>query len=110
MGVEIDIIKVNRQWADEIKNVESGNERGKRKDVSLAMIAANNHYAVLDLGLQTYLEKWLGCQNYLGRIGTNYRNDLNYESDNYSSWNKISKLETLLKCLQRMLKKDKVVL
>ena len=22
MGVEIDIIKVNRQWADEIKNVE----------------------------------------------------------------------------------------
>ena len=34
-----------KQWADEIKKVESGNERGKRKDVSLAMIAANNHYA-----------------------------------------------------------------
>jgi hypothetical protein len=34
-----------KRRADEIKNVESGKERGRRKDVSLAMIAANNHYA-----------------------------------------------------------------
>ena len=44
-----------------------------------------------------------------GRIGTNYRNDFNYESDNYNSSNKINKLETPQKRLQRISEKDKVV-
>jgi hypothetical protein len=65
---------------------------------------------VLDPELSTCLEKWLDYQNYPGRIGTNYRNDFNCESDNYSGWNKISKLETLQKRTQRMSKKDKAVL
>jgi hypothetical protein len=38
-------------WANEIKNVEEGKERGRSsEEVSLAMIAANNHYAGLDQG------------------------------------------------------------
>jgi uncharacterized protein YecE (DUF72 family) len=36
-----------KQWADEIKYVETGKERGREKEVNLAMIAANNHYAGL---------------------------------------------------------------
>ena len=57
-----------KQWADEIKQVESGKERSRNKEVNLAMIAANNHYAGFDPGLQTYLEKWSDCQSYLGKI------------------------------------------
>jgi hypothetical protein len=34
-----------KQWPDEIKKVGTGRIRGKRKEVNLAMIAANNHYA-----------------------------------------------------------------
>jgi hypothetical protein len=64
---------------------------------------------VLDLGPQIYLEKWLDYRNYPRKIGTKYKNDLNYESDNYRIWNKISKLENLRKRLQRISKKDKVV-
>ena len=64
---------------------------------------------VLDPEPQTYLGNWFDYQNYPGKIGTNYKNDLNYESDNYSSWNKINKLETLRKYLQRISKKDKAV-
>src|SRR5918999_1847979 len=43
--IQKDRVLEMKQWADEIKNIESGKERGRRKEVSLAMIAANNHYA-----------------------------------------------------------------
>ena len=43
--IQKDRVSEMNKWAREIKEVESGNGRGKNKEVSLAMIAANNHYA-----------------------------------------------------------------
>jgi len=45
------------KWAREIKEVESGNRRGKNKEVSLAMIAANNHYAGFGPGTANLFRK-----------------------------------------------------
>ena len=59
--IQKDRIIEMKQWADEIKNVESGRERGrKRKDVSLAMIAANNHYAGFGPGTANLFRKMVG--------------------------------------------------
>jgi uncharacterized protein YecE (DUF72 family) len=50
-----------KQWADEIKNVESGKERGrKRNEINLAMIAANNHYAGFGPGTANLFRKMVG--------------------------------------------------
>lgn len=49
-----------KQWADEIKNVESGKERGREKEVNLAMIAANNHYAGFGPGTANLFRKMVG--------------------------------------------------
>ena len=48
------------RWANEIKNVESGKERGKRNEVNLAMIAANNHYAGFGPGTANLFRKMVG--------------------------------------------------
>jgi hypothetical protein len=48
------------KWAREIKEVESGNRRGKNKEVSLAMIAANNHYAGFGPGTANMFRKMVG--------------------------------------------------
>ena len=69
------------KWSEEIKQVENGKERGRNKEVNLAMIAANNHYAGFGPGTANLFKKLLTYQNYPGRIGTNYKNDSNYESD-----------------------------
>jgi uncharacterized protein YecE (DUF72 family) len=66
--IQKDRIMEMKQWADEIKKVESGNERGKRKDVNLAMIAANNHYAGFGPGTANLFRKMvdlpeLSCEN-----------------------------------------------
>jgi uncharacterized protein YecE (DUF72 family) len=59
--IQKDRIIEMKQWADEIKQVESGKERGrKRKDVSLAMIAANNHYAGFGPGTANLFRKMVG--------------------------------------------------
>jgi hypothetical protein len=34
-----------KEWADQIKKAVNGLGKGKGNEVSLAMIAANNHYA-----------------------------------------------------------------
>jgi uncharacterized protein YecE (DUF72 family) len=49
-----------KQWADEIKQVESGKERGRNKEVNLAMIAANNHYAGFGPGTANLFRKMVG--------------------------------------------------
>jgi uncharacterized protein YecE (DUF72 family) len=46
-------------WAEEIKNVETEKERG-RKEVGLAMIAANNHYAGFGPGTANLFRKMVG--------------------------------------------------
>jgi uncharacterized protein YecE (DUF72 family) len=59
--IQKDRIIEMKQWADEIKQVENGKERGrKRKDVSLAMIAANNHYAGFGPGTANLFRKMVG--------------------------------------------------
>jgi hypothetical protein len=47
------------KWAEEIKKVETEKERG-RKEVSLAMIAANNHYAGFGPGTANLFRKMVG--------------------------------------------------
>ena len=47
------------KWAEEIKKVEAEKERG-RKEVSLAMIAANNHYAGFGPGTANLFRKMVG--------------------------------------------------
>ena len=84
------VFEMNK-WARGIKEVESGNGRGKNKEVGLAMIAANNHYAGFGLGLLICSEKWLVYQNYHGKINNKYKNNCNYDSNNKRR-NKISML------------------
>jgi hypothetical protein len=47
------------KWAEEIKKVETEKERD-RKEVSLAMIAANNHYAGFGPGTANLFRKMVG--------------------------------------------------
>jgi hypothetical protein len=68
-----------KKWADEIRGVQVGKKKGRRNEVTLAMIAAN-HYAGLGLGAVTYLGIWLVHLNYLGRIISRYKNDYNANS------------------------------
>jgi uncharacterized protein YecE (DUF72 family) len=54
------VLEMNR-WANEIKNVERGKERGrKRNEVNLAMIATNNHYAGFGPGTANLFRKMVG--------------------------------------------------
>ncbi|MDQ3961681.1 MAG: DUF72 domain-containing protein [Thermoproteota archaeon] len=58
--IQKDRIIEMKQWAYEIKQVESGRERGKNKAVNLAMIAANNHYAGFGPGTANLFRKMVG--------------------------------------------------
>ena len=65
-------------WANEIKNVEGGKEKGRRSEVRDAMIAAPIiTMLVLDQELLTYLGIWLACQSYLGKINNRYKYNYN---------------------------------
>jgi hypothetical protein len=56
-------------WAEQIKNVEGGREKGRRSEVRDAMIAANNHYAGFGPGtVNIFRNMWLVCQSYPGKI------------------------------------------
>jgi uncharacterized protein YecE (DUF72 family) len=58
--IQKDRIIEMKQWAYEIKQVESGKERGRNKEVNLAMIAANNHYAGFGPGTANLFRKMVG--------------------------------------------------
>jgi hypothetical protein len=48
-------------WANEIKNVKEGKERGRSsEEVSVAMIAANNHYAGFGPGTVNIFRNMVG--------------------------------------------------
>jgi coproporphyrinogen III oxidase-like Fe-S oxidoreductase len=68
-----------KNWAGEIRGVEVWKKKGRRIEVTLAMIAADR-YAGLGLGAVTYLGIWLVQLNYLGRFIHRYRNDYNANS------------------------------
>jgi uncharacterized protein YecE (DUF72 family) len=52
------VFEMNK-WAEEIKKMETENESG-RKEISLAMIAANNHYAGFGPGTANLFRKMVG--------------------------------------------------
>jgi uncharacterized protein YecE (DUF72 family) len=58
--IQKDRIIEMKLWADKIKNVESGNRRGRKKEINLAMIAANNHYAGFGPGTANLFRKMVG--------------------------------------------------
>jgi uncharacterized protein YecE (DUF72 family) len=58
--IQKDRVLEMKRWADQVKRVESGRERGRRKEVSLAMIAANNHYAGFGPGTANLFRKMVG--------------------------------------------------
>ena len=58
--IQKDRVSEMNKWAREIKEVISGNGRGKNKEVSLAMIAANNHYAGFGPGTANLFRKMVG--------------------------------------------------
>jgi uncharacterized protein YecE (DUF72 family) len=70
--IQKDRVLEMRRWANEIKNVENKKERGRRKEVNLAMIAANNHYAGFGPGTANLFRKMVG----LSELSWENRNQL----------------------------------
>jgi hypothetical protein len=61
-----------KRWADEIKKAETGKIRGRRKEVNLTMIAANNHYAGFGPGTANLFRNMVG----LSELSWENRNQL----------------------------------
>jgi uncharacterized protein YecE (DUF72 family) len=55
--IQKDRVLEMKRWAKELKKVEKGEIRGRRKEVNLAMIAANNHYAGFGPGTANLFRK-----------------------------------------------------
>ncbi|HEU4444825.1 MAG TPA: DUF72 domain-containing protein [Nitrososphaeraceae archaeon] len=70
--IQKDRVLEMKQWEDELKKVDTGNIRGRRKEVSLAMIAANNHYAGFGPGIANLFKKMVG----LSKLSWENRNQL----------------------------------
>jgi hypothetical protein len=51
-------------WAEQIKNVEGGSEKGRRSEVRDAMIAANNHYAGFGPGTVNIFRNMVGLPEF----------------------------------------------
>lgn len=64
------VLEMNK-WADEIKKVGKGNVGGKNKEVRLAMIAANNHYAGFGPGTANLFRKMVGLSELSWEDSTN---------------------------------------
>jgi uncharacterized protein YecE (DUF72 family) len=58
--IQKDRVSEMSNWADQIKNVEIGKERGRRSEVRDAMIAANNHYAGFGPGTVNIFRNMVG--------------------------------------------------
>ena len=70
--IQKDRILEMKRWANEIKKAETGKIRGRRKEVNLAMIAANNHYAGFGPGTANLFRKMVG----LSELSWENRNQL----------------------------------
>jgi uncharacterized protein YecE (DUF72 family) len=55
--IQKDRVLEMKRWSKELKKVEKGEIRGRRKEVNLAMIAANNHYAGFGPGTANLFRK-----------------------------------------------------
>ena len=72
LKIQKDRVLEMKRWANEIKNVENKKERGRRKEINLAMIAANNHYAGFGPGTANLFRKIVG----LSELSWKNRNQL----------------------------------
>jgi hypothetical protein len=58
--IQYDRVSEMSNWANEIRNVKMGKEKGRKNEVSLAMIAANNHYAGFGPGTVNIFRNMVG--------------------------------------------------
>jgi uncharacterized protein YecE (DUF72 family) len=58
--IQKDRISEMNNWAEQIKNVDGGKEKGRRSEVRDAMIAANNHYAGFGPGTVNIFRNMVG--------------------------------------------------
>jgi uncharacterized protein YecE (DUF72 family) len=58
--IQKDRVLEMKKWANQIRKVDSGMGKGKGKEVSLAMIAANNHYAGFGPGTVNIFRNMVG--------------------------------------------------
>ena len=58
--IQKDRVSEMSNWAEQIKNVEIGKERGRRSEVRDAMIAPNNHYAGFGPGTVNIFRNMVG--------------------------------------------------
>jgi uncharacterized protein YecE (DUF72 family) len=70
--IQKDRILEMKRWANEVKKAETGKIRGRRNEVNLAMIAANNHYAGFGPGTANLFRKMVG----LSELSWENRNQL----------------------------------
>jgi uncharacterized protein YecE (DUF72 family) len=70
--IQKDRVLEMKRWANEIKKAETGKIRGRRNEVNLAMIAANNHYAGFGPGTANLFRKMVG----LSELSWENRNQL----------------------------------
>jgi len=62
--IQKDRVSEMSNWANEIKNVEIGKEKGRRSEVRDAMIAANNHYAGFGPGTVNIFRNMVGMSEF----------------------------------------------
>ena len=58
--IQKDRVSEMSNWAEQIKNVEIGKEKGRRSEVRDAMIAPNNHYAGFGPGTVNIFRNMVG--------------------------------------------------
>jgi uncharacterized protein YecE (DUF72 family) len=58
--IQKDRVLEMKKWANQIRKVDTGMGKGKEKEVSLAMIAANNHYAGFGPGTVNIFRNMVG--------------------------------------------------
>ena len=58
--IQKDRVLEMKKWANQIRKVDTGMRKGKEKEVSLAMIAANNHYAGFGPGTVNIFRNMVG--------------------------------------------------
>jgi uncharacterized protein YecE (DUF72 family) len=104
--IQYDRVSEMSNWANEIKNVEGGKERGRRSEVRDAMIAANNHYAGFGPGTVNIFRNMVGVpelswenqQQIQEQLQQQKEREINYPIDNsnFSFVKKTKKRQTSL--------------
>ena len=103
--IQKDRISEMGNWAEQIKNAEVGNVKGRRSEVRDAMIATNNHYAGFGPGTVNIFRNMVGMSEFSWEDQHRYKNIYN----NKKIRKKIIRLITQPSPLVRKPKSDKQV-